>query len=102
MKIKKGDSVKILTGKDRGKTAKVLRAYPKVNLIVAEGINLKRKHVRPRSQGKKGEIVQIPAPFAVSVAMLICSNCAKPARIGMRFENGVKVRICKKCKAVII
>ncbi|OHA01458.1 MAG: 50S ribosomal protein L24 [Candidatus Sungbacteria bacterium RIFCSPLOWO2_02_FULL_48_13b] len=102
MKIKKGDTIKIISGKDRGKTAKVLRTYPKANLIVAEGINLKRKHVRPRSQGKKGEIVQIPAPFSASAAMLVCSNCAKPARIGVRFDDGVKVRICKKCQVSIV
>ena len=101
MKIKRGDTIKIISGKDRGKTAKVLHIYAKENRLLAEGINLKKKHVRPKEQGKKGQIVQIPSPFAVSIAMLLCSSCGKATRVGYKDEASVKVRICKRCKAVI-
>ena len=98
MKIKKGDQVKIISGNDKGKTGKVLAALPEEGKIVAEGINIKKKHVRPRERGKKGELVRIPAAFPASRAMVICPNCGKPTRIGYRTTENKKVRICKKCK----
>ena len=101
MKIKKGDTIKIISGKDRGKTAKVLRVDAKAGLLLAEGMNLKKKHVRPRDQGKPGEALQGPAFFTVAKAMIICPACGKPARLGARVENGEKVRVCKKCGAII-
>ena len=99
MKIHKGDTIKILSGKDRGKTAKVLRVDSKTGWVLAEGINLKKKHVRPRQQGKRGEVVQLPAPFPASKAMLVCPSCGKPSRASSKIEGEVKVRICKKCGA---
>ena len=101
MKIRKGDTVKIISGKDRGKTAKVLHVYGKDSRFLAEGINLKKKHTRPKEQGKKGQIVQIPAPFPSSIAMLFCSTCNKAVRTGYKYESGEKVRICKRCKTAI-
>jgi large subunit ribosomal protein L24 len=101
MKIKKGDTVYMQSGKDRGKTAKVLRVDPKENLIVAEGMNLKKKHMRPKAQGRKGEVVQIPMPFRVSVALLVCPSCKKPTRLGVQMIEGRKMRVCKKCQAPI-
>lgn len=100
-KIKRGDTIQIIAGKDRGKTAKVLHVYSADQKILAEGMNLKKKHVRPKQQGKRGEIVQMPAPFSASTAMVICRSCSKPTRIGAKMENGKKVRVCKKCKAII-
>lgn len=98
MKIKKGDTVKILSGKDRGKTAKVFRVYPKEGRILVEGVNLKKKHVRPKRQDKKGEVVLIPAAFPVSKAMLACPSCKKSARVGYKKNSsGKKNRVCKKC-----
>ena len=87
----------MIHGNDRGRTGKVLAAFPAEGRIVVEGMNVKKKHVRPRSTRQKGELVQIPAPFAVSRAMLVCPKCGKAARTGYRSENGRKVRICKKC-----
>ncbi len=101
MKIKKGDQVKIIAGKDRGKTATVTSAFPKENKIAAEGVNLYKKRVKPRQAGKKGEMVMVTRPFQVSNAMLICSNCKTPSRIGYRVEANQKVRYCKKCSAKI-
>lgn len=98
MKIKKGDSIIIISGKDRGKQSKVLRVFPKTEKILAEGAALRKKHQRPRKQGQKGEVVTLPTPFHVSNAMLFCKNCGKGSRVGYQILSGKKVRICKKCK----
>lgn len=96
--IKKNDTVKILSGKERAKTGRVLRIIPKNDSVVVEGLNLKKKHRRPRRQGEKGQTVQIPGPIHVSNVMLVCPACNKPNRpkklIG---QNGKKTRICRKC-----
>ncbi|MBI4087606.1 MAG: 50S ribosomal protein L24 [Candidatus Liptonbacteria bacterium] len=101
MNIKKGDQVKILSGKDRGKTGAVLNVFPKDGKISVEGLNVYKKRVRPKRQGQKGETVLVPRSFYASKAMVICSNCKEPARLGHRLEGKKKVRYCKKCKAAI-
>ncbi|PKL72357.1 50S ribosomal protein L24 [Candidatus Kuenenbacteria bacterium HGW-Kuenenbacteria-1] len=102
MKIKKGDKVKILTGKDIGKTGKILRVFLKKEKVVVEGLNLRVKHTRPKKEKEKGQKVLFPAPLNVSNAMLICSKCGKSTRVGYKIlENKKKVRICKKCGEVI-
>lgn len=97
MKIRKGDTVKIVSGNDKGKQGKVLAVFPVPGKIMVEGANLKKKHVRPRRAGQKGEVVLIPAPFYASRARLVCPKCAKAVRIGYRLNEAVKVRVCKKC-----
>lgn len=98
MKLKKGDQVKIISGNDQGKTGKILVAFPEEGKIVVEGVNIKKKHVRPRERGKKGELVRIPAAFPASRVMLICPQCGKPTRIGFKInDSGQKARICRKC-----
>jgi len=97
MRIKKSDTVLIISGKDRGKKGKVIKALPKENKIVVEGVNLRKKHTRPRRQGEKGQIVEIAAPFDVSNVKLICPKCKKPTRVGYRVLEKNKFRICKKC-----
>lgn len=100
MKIRKGDNIKIVSGNDKGKQGKVLAVLTHEERIVVDGLNIKKKHVRPRQQGKKGELVKIPAPFAVSRAMIVCSKCGKPTRIGFKIgATGAKARVCKKCGA---
>lgn len=101
MKIKKGDNVLIIKGKDRGKTGKVIKALPKENKVVIEGLNLVKKHIKPRRQGEKGKIVEIPRPIYVSNVKLICPNCNKPTRVGYKFEGEEKYRYCKKCQQLI-
>jgi large subunit ribosomal protein L24 len=101
MKVKKGDSVLIISGKDKGKTGKIIKAFPKAQKILVEGINLKKKHVRPRRDGEKGQVVEIPAVLDVSNAKVVCSKCGKATRVGYTVENGNKKRICKKCKQEI-
>ncbi|KKT57147.1 MAG: 50S ribosomal protein L24 [Parcubacteria group bacterium GW2011_GWC1_45_13] len=98
MKIKKGDMVQIISGKDCGKQGKVLRVFPKSEKILVEGVALRKKHQRPRKQGQKGEVVTLPTPFHTSNAMLFCKNCGKGSRAGYKFSGDVKTRICKRCK----
>ena len=98
MKIKKGDQVKIISGNDKGKQGKVLKVFSSENKILVEGINLKKKHVRPKQQGKKGELVKMAFPLQVSRVMLVCDKCGKPTRIGYKLEQNKKYRVCKKCK----
>jgi large subunit ribosomal protein L24 len=97
MKIKKDDTVLIISGKDRTRKAKVIEVFPKKGRIVAEGINLRKKHVRPKKQGEKGQIVTVATPFDASAAKLICPKCSKITRVGYKIENKKKHRICKKC-----
>lgn len=97
MKIKKGDTVKILSGKDRGKIAKVMQVFPVRGRLIVEGANMRKRHRRSRRQGKKGDIVLIPAPLSVSAVQLRCPSCGKPTRVGYRVDAGIKVRVCKKC-----
>lgn len=98
MKIKKGDTVKILSGKDRGKRAGVLRVLPKERRVIVDGVNLKKKHRRSRRQDRKGEIILLPAPMSASAVEIICPSCGKPTRVGYaKTGAGAKHRICKKC-----
>lgn len=101
MKIKNGDTVLIISGKDRGKKRKVIKVLPEENRIVVEGANLKKKHTRPKKQGEKGQIVEIAAPFDASNVKLICPRCKKATRVGYRVAEGGKFRICKKCQQEI-
>lgn len=97
MKIHKGDQVLIISGKDRGKKSKVLKSSPKEGRVLVEGVNLRKKHVRPRRAGEKGQIIEIPAPVHISNLKLICSKCGKAVRTGYQIKERKKHRICKKC-----
>ncbi len=97
MRIKKDDNVKIISGKDNGKTGKVLRTIRDKNRIVVDGLNIIKKHTRPKKEGEKGERVEIPAPINVSNVMLICPNCSKLTRVAYSKNGEAKMRICKKC-----
>ncbi|MDO8559146.1 MAG: 50S ribosomal protein L24 [bacterium] len=101
MKIHKGDQVLITSGKDRGKTGKVLSALPGESKLLLEGLNLMKKHAKPKKQGEKGQMVEVPAPLSVSNVKLICPKCGKPARIGYKIIEKKKYRICKKCNSEI-
>lgn len=101
MKIKKGDIVKILIGKDKGKTGKVIKVDPGAARLTVEGLNLYKKHVRPKRQGEKGEVVQLPRPIEISNAGLICPHCKKVVRVGYRRQDNIKVRYCRKCGQII-
>jgi len=101
MKIKKNDLVKMLAGKDSGKTGKVLRVYPSEKKLVVENLNLLKKHNKPKKEGEKGQRVEIPRKIDISNAMVVCPKCAKAARIAYKTEGEKKNRVCKKCQAEI-
>nr|AMR07504.1 ribosomal protein L24 [uncultured bacterium] len=99
MRIKKNDKVKIIAGKDNGKSGKVLNIISAMDKIIVEGVNIVKKHIRPKKDGEKGQRVEIASPISVSNVMLICPNCGKETRVGYSIgEDGVKYRVCKKCK----
>lgn len=97
MKLKKGDQIKIISGNDKGKKGKIIAVFPAEGKIVVEGLNMKKKHVRPKQQGKKGELVRLPVPFQASRAALVCTKCGKATRIGYSSGSAGKTRTCKKC-----
>ncbi len=97
LKIKKGDMVLVISGKDKGKKGKTFKVFPRDNRIIVEGVNLRKKHVRPKKSGEKGQIVVRALPIDSSSVKLICSQCGKAVRIGYKLDKGNKIRICKKC-----
>lgn len=102
LKVKTGDTVLVQVGKDRGKTGKVLRVFPRENRLIVEGRNIVKKHVRPRKAGEKGQRVEVPAPMPVARVMMVCPSCQKATRIAVqRTAEGRRERHCKKCHAVI-
>ena len=105
MKIRKGDKVKIIAGKDKGKEGKVLQAFPDLKRVVVEGANVTYKHLKVQKQGDKGQKIEYSSPINVTNVQLICPKCAKLTRLGMLelSEEGKtrKVRSCKKCKEAI-
>ena len=101
MKVKKGDKVLITAGKDRGRTGKIIKSLFKKGTVLVEGINLKKKHVRAKKQGEKGQIISTPSPLNISNVKIICSKCGKATKIAYDAKKGEKRRICKKCKSQI-
>ncbi|OWK27208.1 MAG: 50S ribosomal protein L24 [Parcubacteria group bacterium GW2011_GWA2_38_13b] len=101
MKLKKGDNVLIISGKDKGKKGKILHALPNEKRIMVEGVFIMKKHVRPRRQGEKGQRLEIPGYIDISNAKLVCSKCGKAVRVGYKIMGDKKYRICKKCSQEI-
>jgi large subunit ribosomal protein L24 len=97
MKIKKGDTVLIISGKDRGRKGKVTEALPQKGKIIVEEINMIKKRVRPKKSGEKGQMVKMASPFDASNAKIVCPKCGEASRIGYKKEKDKKYRICKKC-----
>ena len=97
MKIKKGDTVKIIKGKDVGKQGKVLKILSEQGKVVVEGSNMFKKHIKGDGKDKESTIVDIVKPLFSSNVMVVCNSCGKPSRIGIKIEKGKKIRICKKC-----
>lgn len=97
MKIKKGDKIKVITGKDKGREGTVERVYRKSKKVLIQGVNLFKRHLKKSEQSPQGGIIDIPRPILVSKVMLICPNCKKTTRVGFKIEKNKKFRICKKC-----
>ena len=100
--VKTGDNVLVLNGKDRGKTGKIIETNPTKGTVVVEGVNVSKKHVKPKRADQQGGIINQEAAIDASKVMLVCPKCKKPSRVGKKVEdNGSKSRVCKKCNAVI-
>ncbi len=98
MKIRKGDNVKIIAGKDKGKSGKVSRAFPVLNRVLIDGVNISKRHQRPRRENQKGQIVEKAMPIHVSNVMLIDPKVGKVTRVGYKIVKGKKVRVALKSK----
>lgn len=102
MHVKKGDLVKVLAGRDKGKEGTIIQSLPKEDRVVVEKVNLVKRHQKPNADYPEGGIITKEAPIHVSNVMLICKSCKKPTRTGHKFEdNGKKVRVCKHCGATL-
>ena len=99
MKIKKGDTVQVLSGNDKGKTGEVLEIMPKNDKVVVKGVNVRKKHIKPRRQGEEGGIIAVECAVSSSKLNVVCPKCNKPTRIGYNIKDDKKVRVCKKCGA---
>ena len=101
MKIKTGDTIEVILGKDRAKTGKVIQIFSKEGKIVVEGLNKIKKHMRPAQKSEKGQIIELAGPINISNVMLVCPKCEKKTRVGIKMEGKKKSRMCKKCKEII-
>jgi large subunit ribosomal protein L24 len=101
MKIKKGDTVIITTGKDRGKQGQVERVFVKDNTVLVPGFNQYKKHRKAQGENKPGEILTLSRPYTVEKIALVCPKCKQQTRVGYRWEGEKKVRVCRKCDAII-
>lgn len=108
MHVKTGDEVLVIAGKDKGRRGKIKRSIPDNNRVVIEGLNIAKKHMKPRGPGKPGGIIEIEAALHISNVMLICPSCGRASRTGDRFLEETdhkgrpkKVRFCKACDAVV-
>jgi large subunit ribosomal protein L24 len=97
MKIKLGDQVKVIKGKDSGKLGKVEKVYAKEDKVLVEGMNQYKRHIKARMQGQKSEIVTLTKPLPLTNVMVMCPKCKQPTRVGIKVLKDSKVRVCKKC-----
>jgi large subunit ribosomal protein L24 len=101
MKFKKGDNVKVVIGKDKGKTGKIDQVFPKLGKVLVNGVNMYKRHLKARSQTQPSEIVTLTKPLPEENVVLVCPKCNKTTRVGYKIEKKVKTRVCKKCNSEI-
>jgi large subunit ribosomal protein L24 len=103
MRIIKNDTVKVISGNQKGKVGKVLKVYPKSSRVIVEKVRLVKRHQRKRSATDKGGVIEKEAPIHISNVMLVCPKCSKPTRTGLgRLADGKKVRVCKSCNEMLV
>lgn len=98
-KLRTGDTVRVILGKDRGKTGKIIAVLPRAGRVIVEGISMVKKHVRARRAGETGQRVSVAAAIELSNVQFVCPQCKQGARLTIRREGGVRTRVCKKCSA---
>ena len=99
MRIKKGDNVQVLSGNDKGKTGEVLEIILKSRKIIVKGVNIRKKHIKPRKQGEEGGIIPLECAIYSDKVNVVCPKCNKPTRIKYEMDKDKKVRVCQKCGA---
>ncbi len=99
MKLKKNDNVYVTKGKNKGSSGKILAVFEDSGKVVIEGVNMRRRHIRARRSGEKGQIVSVEGRITTANVALVCSKCKKATRIGYKISEKGKVRVCKKCGA---
>ncbi len=99
MKLKKGDTVEVLSGNDKGTTGEILSVLPKSNKVVVKQVNIRKKATKPRKAGETGGIIKKEFPMQASNVAVVCPKCGKAARVGYKVEGDKKVRVCKSCGA---
>jgi large subunit ribosomal protein L24 len=98
MKIKKGDTVEVLSGKNRGKRGQVMRSFPEKGKVIVDGANMAKRHTKPRGATMQGGIIDKDMPLPVSAVAIVCTACGRPSRIGYQVDDaGRKLRFCKRC-----
>jgi large subunit ribosomal protein L24 len=103
LKVRKGDEVEVIAGKDRGKRGKVQEVRPASRTIVVAGVNLAKRHRKPNpSKNDKGGIIEQPMPLAAGKVMVVCPHCGKPTRVAHRVDEDTKERVCKRCGETIV
>jgi len=101
MRLKKGDQVLVIAGKDKGKTGKIEKVLVKDNKVIVTGINILKKHSKPSKKIRQGGIIDFPAPIDSSNVVIVCPKCSRPTKIKKKLIGKSKERICAKCKEVI-
>ena len=103
LKVRKGDEVMVIGGKDRGKRGRVQEVDPSKGTVVVAGVNIAKRHTKPNpSKNNKGGIIEQPRPLALGKVMVICNHCGKPTRVAIRREEDAKERVCKQCGETIV
>ncbi len=101
MKIRKGDKIRVMAGKDKGREGIVEKAYKKSSQVLIQKINIYKKHIKKSEKMPQGGVVEVPRPIDISKIMFMCPKCGKAARVGYKLEKGKKLRICKRCDSKI-
>jgi large subunit ribosomal protein L24 len=101
MKLKKGDNIKVIKGKDKGKTGKIDKVFPKLGKVLVGNVNLYKRHMKARSQNEPSQILTLTKPLPEANVILVCPKCHKETRVGYKIEKNNKLRVCKKCEAEI-
>ncbi len=103
LKIRKGDEVMVLGGKDRGKRGRVQEVHPTSGTVIVAGVNIAKRHTKPNpTKNQKGGIVEQPMPLAIGKVMVVCPHCGKPTRVGRSVDEETKERVCKQCGEAIV
>lgn len=101
MKLKKGDTIIVMAGRDAARQGKIERVYAKQSTVMVDGVNMYKRHIKKSEQTPEGGIVELPRAINVSKVALLCPKCKKPTRVGYKIEKQKKIRICRKCSAAL-